>query len=92
VVSARMIVAGSLWLAAGSVGAVTRQSRAAYPALLAIAAAVTAGIVAEYLIARRGDQITDSVLTALEVDRRTQEMSETPRRLRVVQPGRWHVN
>lgn len=85
-ISVRAVIAGSLWLAAGSTGAITRRGRAVYPALLAAAAAVTAGIIAEYLIARRGDQITDSVLTALEADRRARETG-TSQRLRLVQPG-----
>jgi hypothetical protein len=55
--------------------AVTARGRPAggapYQAALAVAAAVTAGVLADELAARRADQV-DAVLTALAIDRHDQ--------------------
>jgi hypothetical protein len=68
----RLAAACSLWLvpAAARTLSQRRIPPAAYPAALAVAAAVTAAVLADELQARRGDQVTGSVLAALEIDRR----------------------
>jgi hypothetical protein len=40
--------------------------------MLAVAGAVTAGIVADELVGLRGDRVTESCLDALEIDREAQ--------------------
>jgi hypothetical protein len=69
---------GSLWaitLAVAVIG--DRAPRRLYPGMLAVAGAVTAGLLADELAGLRGDHITESCLDALEIDRETQNQ---PRR------------
>jgi hypothetical protein len=73
-VSIRIVIAGALWLATAGAGAVTRRrgGPASSPVLLTAAGAVTAAVLADEFLARRADQVTESVLAALEIDRRAQ--------------------
>jgi hypothetical protein len=68
---ARYVTTGSLWaitLAVAVIG--DRAPRRLYPGMLAIASAVTAGILADELAGRREDLTLTSCLSALKIDRR----------------------
>lgn len=72
----RLAAAGSLWLASAAAGAYSHQHRTAsavYPALLAAAAAVTAAVLTERMLARADEQAVASVLAGLELDRKIHE-------------------
>lgn len=85
-ITARLAVAGSLWLASAGAGVVTarRGGRVSFPALLVAAGAVSAAVLTAELLARDQDQVTDSVLAALEIDRRVTEQEHRHRPLHVV--------
>lgn len=71
---ARYVTTGSLWaitLAVAMIG--DRAPRRLYPGMLAIASAVTAGVLADELAGLRGDHMTESCLDAIEIDREAQK-------------------
>jgi hypothetical protein len=67
---ARYAATGSLWVITLAL-AVTgdRAPRRLYPGVLAVAGAVTAAVLADELRQRAGDQVTESCLAAIEIDR-----------------------
>lgn len=85
---ARYATTGSLWaitLAVAVIG--DRAPRRLYPGMLAIATAVTAGIVADELVGLRGDRITESCLDALEIHQETQTQGKGGRVTRLRAAG-----
>lgn len=85
--------AAALWLvAAGGTAGRRRLPRAVVPFALAAASAVSAALLAEELISRRGDVVTDAVLNAMAIDddmrRHPADYQPGPgRRLRLVDPA-----
>ena len=66
-VSIKIVIACGMWLLPAAVLTARRGVTPAYLAALSAAAAATAAVAADELTARRGDQVTDSCLAALEI-------------------------
>lgn len=66
-ISIRVATACGLWLLPVAAITARRGVTPTYLAALSIAAAATAAVAADELTTRRGDQVTDSCLAALEV-------------------------
>jgi ribose 1,5-bisphosphokinase PhnN len=77
----RIAVAAAVWLIPGAAlaaGCRTRVARPLYPAGLAVAAAVTAGVLADELRQRGGDDAYESCARALADQRRAERRQHRP--------------